>query len=196
MKKSPIILLCFSLILLAGCSSVKGLKNFANCDFAYKNITNVQLASIDVSHFRNPKDLSYTDFLKLIPIFKNKSIGLNLNANINVTNPNQEDAKLEGVDYIIWIDDKEMVAGQMDKNITIGANQTQVLSLPVSFNLLNVVSFSTLDAVLEFVCGLACDNPDASRVKISLKPYFNVKGKSVKLPFYVTVGGNMVMPKK
>ncbi len=196
MKKILFIPLLFILSLLVSCSSVKGIKNFANCDFAYKSITNVRIGSIDVSHLRNPKELSYVDLLKLIPIFKDKSIGLNMNVNINVKNPNQNEAKLEGVDYIVWIDDREMVSGQMDKKLTIGANQTEVLSVPVSFNLLNVASFQTLDALLEFACGLACDKPDASRVKISMKPYFNVAGKQTKLPFYVTVGGNRIMPKK
>lgn len=196
MKKIYFITLLFSLCLLTGCSSVKGIKNFANCDFAYKNITDVNIGSIDVSHLRHPKDLSYVDILKLIPIFKDKSIGLNMNVNIDVTNPNQKEAKLEGVEYIVWIDDRQMVSGQMDKQLSIGANQTEVLSVPVSFNLLNVASFNTLDALLEFVCGLACDKPDASRVKISMKPYFNIAGKQTKLPFYVTVGGNRIMPKK
>ena len=91
--------LCLSL--LTGCSSVKGVKNFSNSQFNYKDITNIRLANIEVSHIRTPKDLSYVDLLQLIPAFKDKSLGLNMNVNINVTNPNDEEAKLEGVEYII-----------------------------------------------------------------------------------------------
>ena len=170
--------LCLSLLM--GCSSVQGVKNFSNCQFNYKDVTNIRLASIDVSHIRSPKDLSYVDLLQLIPAFKDKSLGLNMNVNINVTNPNNEEAKLEGVDY----------------KISISANQTEVLSIPVSVNLLNMATFSTIDALLEFAIGLAADNPDASRMKVSLKPYFNVGNKKVKTPFYITVGGDKIMPKK
>ncbi len=184
------------LLLLVGCSSVQGVKNFSNCQFNYKDITNIQLASIDVSHIRSPKELSYVDLLQLIPAFKDKSLGLNMNVNINVTNPNPNEAKLEGVDYIIWVDEREVLAGNMDKKISIGSNQTEVLSIPVSVNLLNMATFTTLDALVEFAFGLATDNPDASRMKVSLKPYFNIGNKKVKMPFYVTIGGDKIMPKK
>ncbi|MBO7606108.1 MAG: LEA type 2 family protein [Paludibacteraceae bacterium] len=186
--------LCLSL--LTGCSSVKGVKNFSNSQFNYKDITNIRLANIEVSHIRTPKDLSYVDLLQLIPAFKDKSLGLNMNVNINVTNPNAEEAKLEGVEYIIWVDEREVISGNMEKKISIGANQTEVLSIPVSVNLLNMATFSTLDALLEFAIGLATDNPDASRMKVSLKPYFNIGNKNVKMPFFVTVGGDKIMPKK
>ena len=186
--------LCLSLLI--GCSSVQGVKNFSNCQFNYKDVTNIRLASIDVSHIRSPKDLSYVDLLQLIPAFKDKSLGMNMNVNINVTNPNPDEAKLEGVDYIVWVDEREVLTGNMDKKISIGANQTEVLSLPVSINLLNMATFSTMDALLEFAIGLAADNPDASRMKVSLKPYFNVGTKKMKMPFYVTVGGDKIMPKK
>ena len=186
--------LCLSLLM--SCSSVQGVKNFSNCQFNYKDVTNIRLASIDVSHIRSPKDLSYVDLLQLIPAFKDKSLGMNMNVNINVTNPNPDEAKLEGVDYIVWVDEREVLTGNMDKKISIGANQTEVLSLPVSINLLNMATFSTMDALLEFAIGLAADNPDASRMKVSLKPYFNVGNKKVKTPFYITVGGDKIMPKK
>lgn len=182
--------------ILMGCSSVQGVKNFSECQFNYKDVTNIQLASIDVSHIRSPKELSYMDLLQLIPAFKDKSLGLNMNVNINVTNPNPDEAKLEGVDYIIWIDDREVLNGNMDKKISIASKQTEVLSIPVSVNLLNVASFTTLDALLEFVIGLATDNIDASRMKVSLKPYFIVGKKKMKTPFYVTIGGDKIMPKK
>lgn len=182
--------------ILMGCSSVQGVKNFSDCQFDYKDVTNIRLASIDVSHIRSPKDLSYMDLLQLIPAFKDKSLGLNMNVNINVTNPNPNEAMLEGVDYIIWIDDREVLNGNMDKKISIASKQTEVLSIPVSVNLLNMASFTTLDALLEFVIGLATDNIDASRMKVSLKPYFLVGKKKMKMPFYVTIGGDKIMPKK
>jgi hypothetical protein len=182
--------------ILMGCSSVQGVKNFSDCQFNYKDVTNIRLASIDVSHIRSPKDLSYMDLLQLIPAFKDKSLGLNMNVNINVTNPNPNEAMLEGVDYIIWIDDREVLNGNMDKKISIASKQTEVLSIPVSVNLLNMASFTTLDALLEFVIGLTTDNIDASRMKVSLKPYFLVGKKKMKMPFYVTIGGDKIMPKK
>lgn len=198
MKKILFLLLipALCLSLLTGCSSARGVKNFSNCQFNYKDVTNIRLASIDVSHIRSPKDLSYVDLLQLIPAFKDKSLGLNMNVNINVTNPNSNVAKLEGVDYIVWVDEREVLSGSMDQKISIGSNQTEVLSLPVSVNLLNLATFSTMDALLEFAIGLVTDNPDASRMKVSLKPYFNIGKKKVKTPFYITVGGDKIMPKK
>lgn len=183
-------------VLLASCASVKGLKNFAECKFDYKSVTDVKVASIDVSNIKSVKSLKLTDTPKILSALKSKNLPLDLNVNLNVKNPNDAEARLEGFDYILWIDDIEMISGAMDKKLNVGANQREVLSIPFTVNLLSVLSKEKIGPMADFAFGLANDKADASRVKVSIKPYFSMRGKTIKFPSYITVGGDKVMPKK
>lgn len=196
MKILKTLLLALATITLFGCSSVKGLKNFAECKFDFKSVTDVKVASIDVSNMKSVKNLKLTDGPKILSAIKNKQLTLNLNVNVNVKNPNDQEARLEGFDYILFIDDTEMLAGAMDKKQTIGPKEKTVLSIPFSMNLMSILSKEKLGPMADFAFGLATDNADASRVKVSLKPYFTIAKKVVKFPSYITIGGDKLMPKK
>ncbi|MCQ2192757.1 MAG: LEA type 2 family protein [Paludibacteraceae bacterium] len=196
MRLLKTLLLVVATLALTGCASVKGLKNFAECKFNFNNVSDVSVASINVQRVKSFKDLSLSDAPKIVQAFTKKNVPLNLNVNVSVRNPNDQDARLDGLDYILWIDDIEMLTGTMNKQMNIGANQTGTLTLPFSMNLLDIFKKKTASSLFDFACGLATDNADASRVKVSIKPYFTVAKKVVKFPSYVTIGGDKLMPKK
>ncbi len=196
MKTIRYLLFLLSLTLLTGCASVKGLKNFASCDFEFKNVSNVRLANIDVSGIKSYDHLSIKDTPKLLAAFAKKKLNLNFVVNVGVKNPNAQTARLDGLDYILWIDNAKILTGSMDKQISLGAKQSGTLSLPFSFNLFDFFSGKSSTKMISYAFGLATSNADNSRVKVSIKPYFAVGKQTIKLPAYVTVGGDKIMPKQ
>jgi len=84
----------------------------------------------------------------------------------------------------------------MNKQMSIGANQSGTLALPFSFNLFDFFSGKSSSKMISFALGLATNSADNSRVKVSIKPYFAVGKQTIKLPAYVTVGGDKIMPKQ
>ncbi|MBQ5403025.1 MAG: LEA type 2 family protein [Bacteroidales bacterium] len=193
MKK---VLLCLFavLTLLAGCDVLKSTNSLKSCKFAMKNVTDVSVAGINLTNKSKFSDISTTDVLKLGAAYLTKSFPLTFNVNVNVTNPNPTTAKLAGLDYIVWIDDVKMTSGSMNQSLTVAQNETAVMPLNFSIDLLEILKGQSKDKILSFGCGLATGNPDVSRVKVSFKPAFNIGGSIIKSPTYITIGGNKLMP--
>lgn len=194
MKIAKYLFLMLTIVLLSGCASVKGLKNFASCDFDFKSVSNVKLATIDVSNLKSASSLSIKDTPKILAAFAKKKLNLNFNVNVAVKNPNDATARLDGLDYILWIDNAKILTGSMNQQMSVGAKQSGTLTLPFSFNLFDFFSGKSSSKMISYAIGLATNNADNSRVKVSIKPYFSVGKQTIKLPAYVTIGGDKIMP--
>lgn len=196
MKKSIIISLSLLLVVatLAGCSALSGLTSFAKCNFDFNSVTDVTLCGINVNNKKSVKDFNVTDALKLANAFASKSFPLALNVNVDVKNPNTTTARLDGFDYILWIDDVKMTAGSMSKQVSVGANEKVMMPVNFTVDLMTILKSESRDKLISFGTGLATNNADASRVKLSIKPYFTIGGSVMKFPSYITIGGNKIMP--
>lgn len=194
MKTNRLIILFAIIVLLAGCKGASQLLNFVKCDFDFKNVTDVKVADINFSQKRSYSDFSVLDAAKLLKAFANKKFDLNLTVNVKSHNHNAKKASIGGFDYILWIDNVRVLDGTMNQKFEIEPNQTIVMPMNFTIDLLELLKGESRDKVLNFACGLATDNADASRVKVSLKPYF-YNGTSVsKFPTYITIGGDKIMP--
>ena len=195
MKKRIIYIVALAVMLIAaGCTALSGLQSFAKCNFDFNSVTDVTLCGINVNNKKGIKDFNVTDALKLANAIASKSFPLALNVNVDVKNPNTTTARLDGFDYILWIDDVKMTSGSMNKQVSVGANQKVMMPVNFTVDLLDVLKSESRDKLASFGCGLATNNADASRVKLSIKPYFTIGGSVMKFPSYITIGGNKIMP--
>ena len=195
MKKRIIMIAFLAVItIVCGCAALSGLQSFAKCNFDFNSVTDVTLCGINVNTKQGIKDFGVADALKLANAIKNKSFPLALNVNVDVKNPNTTTARLDGFDYILWIDDVKMTSGSMTKTVSVGASQTVMMPVNFTVDLLDILKSESRDKLASFGCGLATNNADASRVKLSIKPYFTIGGSVMKFPSYITIGGNKLMP--
>lgn len=191
---SLLALVAVVMIALAGCKAISGIANFAKCDFDFNSVNNVQLCNIAVGQKQGLKDFNVTDALKIANAFASKSFPLTLDINVDVTNPNASTARLDGFEYILWIDDMKMTAGSMSKPISLTANQKTVMPITLGVDLYEVLSSKGKDKLVSTACGLACTDKAKSRVKLSIKPYFSIGNTMMRYPGYITIGGNRLMP--
>ena len=196
MKTIKTILATAIVVVAAGCSSVTGLKNFTECKFKFHSVSDVKLGAIDLSDKKSYKNLKLTDIAQLMAGYAKKELMLNMNINMKVKNPNDQAAQLDGMDYILWIDDQEMLEGTMKEKVKIEANTEDKVALPITLNMYDAIKDKKLEPMAEFAFGLATDNADASRVKVSIKPFFTFGKDTVKFPSYITIGGDQIMPKR
>ena len=194
MKIKSVLIIAVIALLLAGCTGASQLVSFAKCDFDFVSVDNVKVADINFSQKRKYSDFSIVDAAKLVKALTNKDFTLSLTVNVKVKNPNQRRAALGGFDYILWIDDVKMLAGTMNQAFEIESGQSITMPMEFSIDLLDLLKGESRDKILSFGCGLAINNADASRVKLSLKPYFKNGANISKFPTYITIGGDKIMP--
>ncbi|MBO4332460.1 MAG: LEA type 2 family protein [Paludibacteraceae bacterium] len=196
MKTFNVISACVLVSIMSSCSSVTGLKNMADCKFKFQSVSDVKLGSIDLTNKKSYKSLKFADVAQLMSDYANKQMMLDMTVNMKVKNPNDQIAQLDGMDYILWIDDLQMAEGVTKNQIKIEAKSESNVALPITMNIYESLKGKKLETMAQFAFGLATENADASRVKVSIKPFFTFGNDTVRFPSYITVGGDQIMPKK
>jgi LEA14-like dessication related protein len=137
----------------------------------------------------NQQNLSAINILKLTSILTGTatSIPLNMTLNINVKNPNNSAALLNGLDYIINIDDIEFTSGKLDQSLNVAAGATSVLPLTLGVDLAALIKNNSKDAVLKIAKNLAGISGDMSRITLQLKPTFLIGNTPITSPIYYPV---------
>ncbi len=196
MKNLKIFAALLMVLAFTACNSITGLKNFSDCEFKFSSVSNVKLAGIDITNKKTYSNFKAIDLTALGVAYLQKELMLDLNVNMNVKNPNTQPAQLDGMDYILWIDDQQMLEGTMNEKVKIAGGESANVALPISLNLYESIKDKKLAPMAEFALGLATNKAESSRVKVSIKPFFTIMDKTVKFPTYITIGGDEIMPKK
>lgn len=191
MKK--IILLLVAFVALAAFFYFRTAKNFVNCEFAFDRVSSVVLADVDITNVKSLKKLNLLDGAKLLSALGNKEATLDLGVDLNVKNPNDEPARLDGMDYILYIDERKVVEGSMEQQVLIDGMAETKIVLPCKVNVHDILSSDNIDSIADFAFGVANNNVDTKRMKIDIKPYFTIAGKTVKFPTYITIRGDQML---
>ncbi len=187
MKRSSIIVFIAFLIVLGGCATIKELKNFAKCKFRYTNITQTQVAGVDVTKVMNYKDLNFADAAKVGANLVQGRLPLNFTINLQVNNPHTELAAMNKLDWIAFIDDKELVNGVLNKRVEIGPGQTTTLPLTVTADLIQAFKGESKDKIPTYAFGLAEKDGKPRRVGMKVKPTINIGKMAFAYPGWITL---------
>ncbi len=193
MKKIKILLLVV-IVLLTSCDVMKnlnGLANFARCDFRLNTIDNIKLAGVNIQKVNNLSQLSIIDIANITASLANNTLPLEFTLNIDVRNPNNQQAIMNGMAWILLIDNIEMTRGQMNQRIVVMPNN-QVATMPVQMlvDLKKVLTGKSLDAVKNFGFNLAGAGNRPSRVTLRVKPTIVINGFAIQYPDYITVNND------
>lgn len=182
--------LLLALVLITSCESAKqgftSAYNMVNCKYSYKSISGVSIAGTDLS-----KGLNAMSILSLTNLLTGKgstsSIPINFTVNVDVNNPNSSSAALNGLQYIIMVDDVELTDGKVYQSLNIASGETQVLPLNIGLDLATFLKGDNRNTILEAVKNIAGIGSGKSNITIKLKPTFMVSNYPVTSPIYIPV---------
>jgi LEA14-like dessication related protein len=187
MKKRILALLVIVATLISCDSVQQGLTstyNMINCKYNYKSISGLTVSGMNLSN-----GLSLTSIPKLTSILTGSasSIPLDFTLNLNVENPNQSAAMLQGLQYVLSIDGIQFTTGSLNQSLNIGAGQTQTLPLNIGVDLASLMKSNSKDAVVDIAKNFLGIGSKASNVSLQLKPSFNIGGQNITSPVYIPV---------
>lgn len=187
MKKRILAVLIVTVTLFSCDSLQKGLMstyNMVNCEYSYKSISGLSISGINVSN-----GLSLTAIPKITSILSGTatSIPMDFTLNLNVKNPNQSEALMNGLQYIISIDGIQFTTGSINQTLNIASGQTQTLPLSIGFDLATLMKGESKDAVIDIAKNFAGIGSKKSEVTLKLKPSFKVGTSMVASPIYIPV---------
>lgn len=194
MKKRILTLFVIAAVLMSCDTVQKSLSstyNMINCEYNYKSISGLTVSGMNLSN-----GLSVTSIPKITSILSGSasSIPLNFTLNLDVKNPNESAAALNGMQYIISIDDIQFTTGSVNQALNIEAGQSQTLPLTIGVDLATLMKNNSKDAVVDIAKNFIGIGSKKSNVKVQLKPTFMIGSVPVTSPAYIPVsfsfGGN------
>jgi LEA14-like dessication related protein len=115
------------------------------------------------------------------------SIPLDFVLNLNVKNPNQSEAMLHGLQYIISIDDIQFTTGSLNQTLQVGAGQSRTLPLAIGFDLVTLMKNNSKEAITGIAKNFIGIGTEKSNVTVQLKPTFMIGDVPVTSPVYIPV---------
>lgn len=164
---------------------VNGLANLSNCEYKFKDVSNLTIGGVNVKNLSNGK-VTATDVVKLSSALLSKKVPMAMDVNINVKNPTDQNAALTAMDWILDIDGSQFANGVNTSSYTIAKKTTTTVPLNVNTDLYSKFSSSGLESLKNFIGSFSSDGT-SSKVGLRIKPSLNVAGVSVPSPNYITL---------
>ena len=188
------VLLALSTVTFTACEELEKIINQAaqvvnlkNCNFAVNGINQIQMLGIDLSKGMDKSNLTATQILNVTSALMNKSLPVSFNVNIDVDNPNGIAATLGKMDYIIALNNKEIISSTFSQGFSIPANSKGQVSIPITTDLFKLFSSETGDAILNLAFKLAGAKSDPVNLGVKVKPYIKINNQSMAYPDYITI---------
>ena len=134
----------FVLLAFASCDVVKQVQqvtSFAKCEFKLNDVQDIRLSGVSVQNKRGNADLNLGDGIRLTAALTSGGpLALTFNLNVEAHNPNGQTAGLNRLEWILLIDDIEMVNGINESPVTIPSNGSVVIPLSMNIELRKALS--------------------------------------------------------
>lgn len=192
---NKLMILFLALIILSSCGvldQTKGMKNFAKCSFRIRDVQDLNLAGVNVQNIQDFSDLNFSETAKITTAALSGQLPLSFTLNVEIQNPNETEAMMNEMDWILFIDDNEIVEGSFDKKINVGPGGITVVPVPLDLDLLKLLTGESSQSVMNFGLNLSGNSGSPSRMKLKIKPSVYVSGKKIAYPGYISIEDEFV----
>jgi hypothetical protein len=172
---------------LGGCALLTELAAFSKCSFEFEKIESIKLASIDIQKPNALSSLGLADLAKITKALLNKELYLDMNLLVAIKNPNVQTAALNRTDWVLMIDNIEVTSGTTTDRVEIPANGTGYLPMHTTFNLSEVFSGQSKDAMFNLAKNIAGYGDTPSSVMLKIKPTLSVAGVTIPYPGWINL---------
>ena len=180
------------LVLMFSCNTVQqlvGTYQLTQCKYDFNSITGLTIAGINLQNANSLSALNPLSIAALTAAFSSRegSLPLNFTLNLNVTNPGVQTALLNGLGYILEIDNHQMTTGALQQRLEIGGGQQALLLIQMAFDLKQTLSGESMDAIRNLAFNFAGIGNGSSHVTVKLKPSFLIGNQTITSQSYIPV---------
>ena len=175
-------------IVLASCSTIREIATLAKCEFKLSNIKDITLVGVYIQKINSITDLSWSDAAKIAAAVFTNSFPLSFTLNVDVKNPNKTNAALNNLDWILLIDDIQMVTGNVNKRVEISPDGgISTLPININFDLKQALSGKSFESIKNFAFNLAGYGSGPTRITLKAKPTIMIGKTAVQYPGYISI---------
>ena len=176
------------LLFSSSCITYRRASTFSRCEFRINRVESIALNGTSVMGKTNLSDLSLNDASVLLRSVVSGPLNMDLTILIDIKNPNKSKAAMNRIDWILFIDDIEMMTGTTIQRVIIPANnEIHTVPLNATTNIKDLVRGKGASALIGFALNLAGVGRDPSRITIKAKPYIKIGRRDIAYPGYISI---------
>ncbi len=187
MKLKPLVFIFILGFFCYQCSSFREVSNMRHCEFRYEGADNFSLAGVDLNGVRSFQDLGMLNASRILASAGKGTLPARFVVHVGARNPNSSLAAVNRIDYMVLIDDKEVLQGSLDQRIEVPANSTTSIPVGIQTDLMHNLSQQSSLAIINLLLNLAGEGKTSSRIVLKLKPSIAVGKGYLKYPAYITL---------
>lgn len=173
------------------CDVVKqigGAYKLSQCKYDFNSIDNIELAGINLD---KAKSISILDIATLTTALAGgslQSIPFSMMLNLDVANPNEKGAAyLNGMDYMIELNDMEFTSGKLDTPVRIEPGKSSVVPLSIKLDLKNLMNKYSKGKVSTEMSRFLGISPGETKITVKLWPKVLIGDVPIKSPTHIPV---------
>ena len=168
------------------------MKTFTKCQFRLRDVQGVRLAGVDVQNVQSMNDLSFTETGQISMAALSGKLPLDFTLNVEVQNPNNQNASMNQMYWELYIDDIDITKGKVSQRVSIPPGGTAIMPVGVQVDLFEVLSGESANAVMNFGMNLSGSGGAPSRIKLKIKPTIYIGTTQLKYPGFFTIEEDFV----
>ena len=166
--------LVFSLLFFCGCTSSRELKNLQKCDFAFVNVSDFEYAGVRFNDIRSINDIGAENVTRIIAAAVSQKSKTSFNINVRVTNPTASRASVDGMNWILFMDDEQLLAGNLPQPFAVEPHSSAIMALRASLVPSIRGKAAPLQQIFRFYLNIMGFDTDASsNLTLKIKPIIN-----------------------
>jgi hypothetical protein len=182
-------------LFLYGCSVFRTIENVSRLKYRIHSAENFRLLGISIDTKKSIKDFSSIELLKFSSGLLKGNLPFTFSINIEAKNPNdgkggypQTDLYLEAFPYKLFINEKEIIVGDIEKPVFIpGKGETTLITLNIEFDIAKSFEEKKLDDILSLLLSLGGMGGSTSNLKLLVKPTIGSPIGRINYPAEITV---------
>lgn len=183
--KINIFFLILSLCMIHGCGTSKkeiDKSQLLSCGFRVRSLSRPTLAGTDLS-----KGVNFTVVSRIGSLLSGNpsSVPLDFTINLAANNPNALKVVIQEVEYILRIDNIHLASGKTSKPVTIAADKTQGVPVPISIDLATLLRSNSAATVQNMVKNFIETGSRKTNVTLQIKPTYRIGKEVIESPRYV-----------
>ena len=157
-------------MLMSGCQTLQEVANLRNVDFNLDRVSNVRLAGVSLAEVRSVDDIGVTDMLRIGAAYSDGVLPLQFTTVVEARNPseNGENARLTELDWRLFLNDRETIAGRFDREVVIPPGEPTDIPIAMELDLIEFFDGSRRD-IVDLALALAGDG-EPTNIKLRARP--------------------------
>ena len=171
MKLSVAVLCMACAALMSGCSIFNSLNTVKECNYAFAGLEGFSYAGVKLDKLKDPTSLTLTDSINILTALRDKNAKLTFNTLVDIENPHSGTASVEKMDWILFLDDTEMLSGINNDTIKVEPNATSRATIQANVDPTKVLNGNSIENLWTLYRKLSGkETGKSSKVTLKLKP--------------------------